>query len=43
MGLDNAKNYAENLYKEAINALEVFGSNADYLRELAHCFVNRKY
>ena len=43
MGIAEARNYTENLYQTAINILDVFVSNADYLRALAYCFVNRKY
>ncbi len=43
MGLAQAKNYANVLYQDAINALEILGDNAIYLRELANFFINRNY
>ena len=43
MGLEEAKHYARSLQLQAIDSLNIFGSNADHLRELALYFINRKY
>lgn len=41
MGLEAARDYAEQLQQDAINALVGFDSKADYLRDLAKYFVQR--
>ena len=43
LGIDEAKKYADKLTNEAIDALSVFGYDADFLRELATSLISRKF
>ena len=42
LGLEPARQYARNLYNEAINALAVFGPDAEPLKQLAQYIIERK-
>ena len=42
LGIDESKKYAEMLTDKAIDALEIFGSEGDFLRELAASLINRR-
>lgn len=42
LGIDESKKYAEMLTNKAIDALEIFGSEGDFLRELAASLINRR-
>lgn len=42
LGIDESKKYAEMLTDKAIDALEIFGSEGDFLRELAVSLINRR-
>lgn len=42
LGLDSAREHAQSLFAEAVNALEVFGEQADPLRQLARYIIERK-
>lgn len=42
LGLESAKQRAQDLYNEAISALALFDTHADPLRQLAHYIVQRK-
>lgn len=42
LGLDKSKEYAEKLTENAIEALDIFGNEGDFLRELAMSLINRK-
>ncbi len=41
LGLEKSKEYADELTEKAIKALEVFGSEGEFLRELAYSLVKR--
>jgi geranylgeranyl diphosphate synthase type II len=43
IGVDNAKRMAEKLTKDAVDALETFGSEAEPLREIANYLGGRTY
>lgn len=42
LGIDKSKEYAEALTKKAINNLNIFGDDADFLRNLALSLISRK-
>ena len=42
LGIDKSKEYAETLTKKAINNLNIFGDDADFLRNLALSLISRK-
>ena len=42
LGLDKSKEYAEKLTENAVEALDIFGNEGDFLRELAMSLINRK-
>lgn len=42
LGIDKSKEYADTLTKKAIDCLEIFGSEADFLRNLALSLISRK-
>ena len=42
LGIDKSKEYAETLTKKAINNLDIFGEDADFLRDLALSLISRK-
>lgn len=41
LGLEKSKEYAEKLTKDAVDALKIFGDDADFLKELAYSLVER--
>lgn len=43
MGLEKAREYAEELHQKAVDALEGFDGSADRLRQIAHYIVQRNY
>lgn len=43
LGLEQAKQHAQALYQEAISALTIFDSKANFLRELARYIIERKF
>jgi geranylgeranyl diphosphate synthase type II len=42
LGIDKSKEYAEALTKKAISGLDIFGDEADFLRDLALSLISRK-
>ncbi len=42
LGLEKSREYADELTKQAIGALEIFGEDADFLKEIAEMLVKRK-
>ncbi len=42
LGLEKSREYADRLTKEAIEALEIFGDDAEFLKQLAAMLVERK-
>ncbi len=42
LGLEKSREYADKLTKEAIEALEIFGAEAEFLKQLATMLVERK-
>ena len=42
LGIDESKKYAETLTENAVEALDIFGNEGDFLRELAMSLINRK-
>ncbi len=42
LGLEKSKEYAEQLTHQAVNALEVFGDEGDFLKELAFSLIRRQ-
>ena len=42
LGLDKSKEFAEKLTENAVEALDIFGNEGDFLRELAMSLINRK-
>ncbi len=43
LGLPNARDYAASIYKNALSALQVFGSSAQHLRELTDFLCHRAF
>lgn len=42
LGLDESKKYAEKLTEEAVNALDIFGEESEFLKELAFSLIKRQ-
>lgn len=42
LGIDKSKEYAETLTQKAISGLDIFGEDADFLRDLALSLISRK-
>ncbi len=42
LGLEKSREYADRLTNEAVKALDIFGKEADLLREIADMLINRK-